>query len=119
LLEQHLFEVLGGSKSDNPIVCGVARTISATTAAKRFREVLNDVEYRRETFEVERHGRPVARIGPTEQGAGRQVSWKDALALLRAGPVPDADFATDLEQVRRDVEGLPEDPWAPSSTAPS
>ena len=110
---------LVGSKSDNPISWGVARTISATTAAKRFREVLNDVEYRRETFEVERHGRPVARIGPTERGAGRQVSWKDALTLLRAGPVPDADFATDLEQVRRDVEGLPEDPWAPSSTAPS
>jgi hypothetical protein len=32
--------------------------------------------------------------------------------------VPAADFATDLEEVRRQVAGLPEDPWAPSSIAP-
>ena len=56
--------------------CSVVRTISATTAVKRFREVLNDVEYRRETFEVERHGRPVARIGPTSQMALGGVGWK-------------------------------------------
>jgi antitoxin (DNA-binding transcriptional repressor) of toxin-antitoxin stability system len=108
--------------ADNRIIryyCIVARTISATTAAKRFREVLNDVEHRGETFEVERHGRPVARIGPTEEGAPRRVGWKDALSLLSAGPAPDPDFATDLEEVRRRVEKLPEDPWARSSTAPS
>jgi hypothetical protein len=57
---------------------------------KRFREVLNDVA---------RHGRPVARIGPSEHAA--------QLAFLSAGPVPDADFATDLEEVSRQVEGLP------------
>jgi antitoxin (DNA-binding transcriptional repressor) of toxin-antitoxin stability system len=97
----------------------VVRRISATTAVKRFREVLNDVEYRRETFEVERHGRPVARIGPTSQTATRRVGWKEALALLSAGPVPDSEFATDLEELKRQVEGVPDDPWAPSSTPPS
>src|SRR5205807_9852427 len=94
--------------------CSVVRTISATTAVKRFREVLNDVEYRRETFEVERHGRPVARIGPTSQTATRRVGWKEALALLSAGPAPDPDFAADLEDVKRQIEALPEDPWARS-----
>jgi len=97
----------------------VATTISATTAAKRFHEVLNNVEYRRETFEVERHGRPVARIGPTSQTAPRRVGWKDALARLSAGPMPDPDFATDLEEIKRQVQGVPVDPWAPSSTPPS
>src|SRR5438105_15322566 len=101
------------------MIAGMARTISATTAAKRFREVLNDVEYRRETFEVERHGRPVATIGPTGQTATRRLGWKEALALLSAGPAPDPDFAADLEDVKRQIEALPEDPWARSSTAPS
>ncbi|HYW90766.1 MAG TPA: prevent-host-death protein [Chloroflexota bacterium] len=97
----------------------MTRTISATTAAKRFREVLNDVEHRGETFEVERHGRPVARIGPTERTAASRVRWKDALALLSAGPMPDADFAADLDGVRTQIGTLPKDPWERSSTAPS
>jgi antitoxin (DNA-binding transcriptional repressor) of toxin-antitoxin stability system len=96
----------------------VARTISATTAAKHFREVLNDVEHRGETFQVERHGRLVARIGPAERTAAGRVRWKEALARLSAGPIPDPDFAADLEEVRRQVERLPEDPWGRSSTAP-
>ena len=73
---------------------------------------MNDVQHRGETFEVERHGRPVARIGPTEQAAHRRVSWKKALALLNAGPSADADFATDLQELRQQVELPPEDPWA-------
>ena len=97
----------------------MARTISATTAAKRFREVLNDVEHRGETFEVERHGRAIARISPTKHAAARRVAWKDALALLNAGPLPDTEFATDVDEIRRQVQRLPEDPWARSSTAPS
>lgn len=97
----------------------VVKSISATTAAKRFREVLNDVEHRGEIFEVERHGRPVARIGPTQRVAHRGVSWKEALPLLSAGPTPDAEFPTDLEEVKRQVQRLAEDPCGRSSTAPS
>jgi len=40
------------------------------------------------------------------------VSWKEALALLNAGPSPDADFARDLQELRQQVELPPEDPWA-------
>lgn len=97
----------------------VVRIISATTAAKRFREVLNDVEHRAETFEVERHGKAIARIGPTEQASARGVAWKEALALLNAGPVPDPEFAADLDEIRRHLEALPGNPWARSSTPPS
>jgi hypothetical protein len=97
----------------------VVRTISATTAAKRFREVLNDVEHRAETFEVERHGKAIARIGPMEPALAGRVAWKDALALLNAGPLPDPEFAADVEEIRRHFEALPSNPWAHSSTAPS
>ena len=44
---------------------------------------------------------------------------EDALARLSAGPMPDPDFATDLEEIKRQVQGVPVDPWAPSSTPPS
>ena len=97
----------------------MVRTISATTAAKRFREVLNDVEHRAETFEVERHGKAIARIGPTDQASARGLAWKDALPLLKAGPLPDPEFAADLDEIRRHLEALPGNPWARSSTVPS
>jgi antitoxin (DNA-binding transcriptional repressor) of toxin-antitoxin stability system len=81
--------------------------------------VLNEVEYRGETFEVERHGQAVARITPTESGARGRPLWRDVAALLVAGPLPDSDFARDLDEVRRDAGRLPDDPWAHSSIARS
>lgn len=88
-------------------------------AARHFRDVLNAVEHERETFQVERHRRPVASIGQAKGASPPWVTWKDALALLQDGPRPDADFAADLDDLRRSVELLPADPWAHSSTAPS
>lgn len=88
------------------------RNITATAAAKHFREVLDAVEHRGDTFQVERHGRPVATIGPAEGGVGRRVSWAEARAALLAGPRPDDDFASDLAEVRLQVGVLPPDPWA-------
>jgi hypothetical protein len=38
------------------------RTISATMAAREFREVLDAVEHAGETFRIERHGSPVDRM---------------------------------------------------------
>jgi antitoxin (DNA-binding transcriptional repressor) of toxin-antitoxin stability system len=97
----------------------VSRTISATTAAKRFREVLNDVERAGEVFEVERHGRPVARIGPTDRAAASRAVWKVVQAQLTSGPLPDTGFADDLYAVKQLVGRLPNHPWARSSTAQS
>jgi antitoxin (DNA-binding transcriptional repressor) of toxin-antitoxin stability system len=97
----------------------VSRAISATAAAKRFREVLNDVEFGGEIFEVERHGRAVARIGPTERASSSRARWKNVLELLTSGPLPDSQLEADLDLVQQSVEELPEEPWARFSTAPS
>lgn len=90
-------------------------TITATTAARNFRELLDAIEHRGETFRVKRFGRPVAELGPTRSG-GARTRWRDVLAALREGPRPDADFAADLAAIRASVGHLPPDPWAPSST---
>ena len=91
------------------------RTITATIAAKRLREVLNAVEHAGETFRIERHGKAIAEIRPT--AATRQHSrWGDVLATLHAGPQPDAGFAADLESIRKSAGATPVDPWELSST---
>jgi antitoxin (DNA-binding transcriptional repressor) of toxin-antitoxin stability system len=87
------------------------RNVTATVAAKHFRQVLDAVEHHGDTFQVERHGRLVATIGPAEGGARRRVSWAEARAALLAGPQADDDFASDLAEVRVQVGVLPLDPW--------
>ena len=57
------------------------KSLTATDAARRFADVLDQVESRGETFVIIRRGRAVARIGPA--GAGRGGAVKD---LLRAAP---------------------------------
>jgi antitoxin (DNA-binding transcriptional repressor) of toxin-antitoxin stability system len=81
------------------------RVISATTAARRFREMLDDVE-RGEDFMIERHGRVVATLSapllPSRRVTGAQV-----MELLRSGPHPDEKFAADLRAIRRSSGRLP------------
>ena len=68
----------------------MVKRITATTAAKRLREVLNEVEHNGEVFEVERHGKLVAEVRPVERFTlGEVLQW------LREHP-PDADFARDI-----------------------
>jgi hypothetical protein len=43
---------------------------------------------------------------------GRRL--REALDMLAAGPLPDVDFAADMEAVLSDVGGAPDDPWAHS-----
>lgn len=43
---------------------------------------------------------------------GRPLS--EALGMLANGPLPDPDFAADMEAVQRDVGSAPDDPWAHS-----
>jgi prevent-host-death family protein len=80
------------------------RQVSATDASRRFSDVLDRVESEQETFVVVRHGRVVATIGPALGGTGRAL--KDALRENR----PDADWATELRELRESVEPVT-DPW--------
>jgi prevent-host-death family protein len=80
------------------------KQLSATDAARRFSDVLDSVESDHETFVVVRHGRVVATIGPALAGTGRALK-----SALRKN-VPDADWASELRQLRDSV-GPGTDPW--------
>ena len=75
---------------------------------------------RHEHVLVVSHGRPAfVIVHPDDDPAlahsvprGRPL--REALALLATGPVPDPDFANDMEAVRGDIGPVPEDPWARS-----
>jgi antitoxin (DNA-binding transcriptional repressor) of toxin-antitoxin stability system len=89
----------------------MARTISATEAAREFSRVLDDLEHHHETvFYIERHGRPVARI---EADAGHRVSWRDVRSVLLTAPQPDPEFAADLAEIRA-MQSEESDPWESS-----
>jgi antitoxin (DNA-binding transcriptional repressor) of toxin-antitoxin stability system len=60
------------------------RRLSATEAARRFSDLLDQVEYEGETFVVERRGRAVASISPAAAVSGRAV--KDLLRAQAADP---------------------------------
>ena len=70
------------------------KRLTATEVARRFSEVLDAVETRRETYVVVRGGRPVASIAPAAAVDGRAV--KD---LLAATP-RDAEWAAELRDLR-------------------
>lgn len=73
------------------------RRLTATEAARRFSEVLDQVERTGETFVVERRGKAVASIRPAAAVTGRAV--KD---LLRAQE-PDPDWQRELADLRSSI----------------
>lgn len=106
--------------------------ISATHLARRLGDVLRRIRSRGDSFTVERHGTPVARIGPVE-GASRttvraataaeipskvaevmrlrgvvRASMFGSAARGEASPVSDVDFLVEFEQGRTllDLTGL-------------
>jgi antitoxin (DNA-binding transcriptional repressor) of toxin-antitoxin stability system len=74
------------------------RRVTATEAARRFSDVLDQVEHDGETFLVERHGRVIASVAPAAAASGRSVK-----ELLRAQPV-DERWPEDLAQLRARLE---------------
>lgn len=80
--------------------------ISATAASKRFADLLDAVEHRRESFTVVRRGRVVATIAPARSGTGA-----DLIRILAADP-PDPDWADELADLRSAVGDAPDaGPW--------
>jgi prevent-host-death family protein len=72
--------------------------VTATEAARRFADLLDAVEHRRERFTIVRRGKAVARLQPISEGRGAEV--KD---LLRRH-APDRRWMRDLAAVRSLVE---------------
>lgn len=85
-----------------------ARTVSATQAARTFSDLLSRVQYRGERFLIERGGELVGELRPL--GPPR-FTGTDLLALLRALPPPDPQYADDVEALVKSQQTLPRSPW--------
>lgn len=85
----------------------MATRISATELARTLSDVLNRVAGGEE-IEVIRNGAPVASIAPPRP---QFIPIERLIAILEDAPSPDADFAADLDAIRRESGPLAEDPW--------
>ena len=70
--------------------------ISATEAVRSFSELMNRVRYRRESFVVERGGKPICEILPA--GPPR-FSGAEFANLLRSLPKPDEEYLAIVEDL--------------------
>lgn len=84
------------------------RRITASLLARRLADILGRVRYRGETFIVERHNVPIARIGPA--AASTRASLFEAAGAWMAGRDHDASFADDLDRVIA-ADRPPRNPW--------
>jgi len=85
--------------------------ISATDAVREFSELLNRVKFRGERYIIERTGKPMARIEPTDPSPKRKT-LSDLGRLLDALPRLGDElesFAEDIEVTQRDQLRLPEE----------
>jgi hypothetical protein len=77
-----------------------AKTITATEAARRFSDVLNQVRYQSMEFDIVRGKEVVARLVPAAPPGGVALDRLDELvrALPRLGPREVELFAQDIER---------------------
>ena len=68
--------------------------ISATEAARRFSDLLDEVEHHGDHFTIVRRGKAVATISPVRRGKGNEVK-----KLLRTNR-PDSVWRSDLDELR-------------------
>jgi prevent-host-death family protein len=79
------------------------KRVTATQFARNLADLLDAVEHRRESFEVVRKGRPVARLTPSSAPNG--AATKRALERFR----PDPAWADEIRGVRELL--VDSDPW--------
>lgn len=96
-------------RSDNQTSMPAMKTISATTAARSFSDVLNRVKFRGEEFMIVRGGEEVARLSPV---TSVPIRFGELLELLRDGRRWDLGFARDLEFIQASQPKLDTDPWS-------
>ena len=83
--------------------------ITATDAARTFRELLDQVERDGESYRITRHGRIVAELHPARRGSLSELA-DFARANRSAHPGADEDWAADIAWVRDQSASL-DDPW--------
>lgn len=73
------------------------KRVTATEASRSFARLLDETEHQRETFIIERRGRPIAEVRPAE----RSGTIADLIALLERGP-PDDEWERDMREIIAD-----------------
>lgn len=86
------------------------KSVTATTAARQFSDLLNRVAYRHESLEISRGGRAVARLVPAEPRSG--VKLKDLNAILERLPRLAEDETAFAADVESSDTGPEDDAWA-------
>ena len=91
----------------------MARTLTATEAARSFSELLNRARYQRESFVIVRGREEVARLVPPPTATAPATLGQLIAKLrgLRDEHLVDDDFAGDLNRARETQGVLPGDPW--------
>lgn len=85
-------------------------SFAATKAARNFSDLLNRVAYRRETLEISRGGRAVARLTPAEPMTG--IKLRDLNKLLSGLPRLDEEAAAFVADVEAADPAPEDDAWA-------
>ncbi len=70
------------------------KELSATEVARRFSEVLDEIEHKGRSFAIRRKGKVVARMAPASKPNGARVK-----EILRKYP-PDPGWAKELKEIR-------------------
>jgi antitoxin (DNA-binding transcriptional repressor) of toxin-antitoxin stability system len=74
------------------------KTITATQLARSLSDILNRVQYRSETFVVQRNGETIATIAPAGPRLG--TTLQDVAEALKDLKMPGDGFADDLEEIQ-------------------
>ena len=83
--------------------------VSATEASRKFSEILNRVAYKRETFIVERSGRPVCQISPAP--VAKKCTAADFIQMIKTAPRPDDQYFDDVEEIIKNRQPIAPSPW--------
>jgi prevent-host-death family protein len=73
----------------------MATRITATELSRKLSDVLSRVQYKGESFVIERNGQPVGVLGPPEAEKG--PTWGELIRALDGKLTGDSSFADDLE----------------------
>jgi len=82
--------------------------VTATEAARKVSEILNRVAYKRESFIVERNGKPICEISPSQKEG---ISTHELVDILRSSPRPDKGYFKILEKITREQPSVAPSPW--------
>ncbi|HMB80455.1 MAG TPA: type II toxin-antitoxin system Phd/YefM family antitoxin [Vicinamibacterales bacterium] len=85
-------------KSKKALAKGAAEGIAATDAAKNFGHLVDRVRESGATYVIERHGRPVAQIGPITSEEPKTL--RDLVEYLKTAPKLDEEVLRYIEEGR-------------------